>query len=228
MSDSPAVILYDQNGNPIALSETGSISVNQKGILVAGRDEDGNVKFISVFKDTGAISVVPGTTKSSLGDFFCGTDFITGSVSSQNLLTLANPSGSNVDIRVKRVVINGIVTAASTVPFLYKISRSSNFPVSGTLVQTQKRRTLSSSSIAQVRQVPVVTKASGSMWSTSPGIVAAVGSSQVSPGAHEPLVVNLEHDEIVLTSEEAIVISAGANTADWSHWVNLYWSEVES
>lgn len=55
MTDSPAVILYDQNGNPVALREGTFIDGYQPVLLMAGRDENGNVKIFETVD--GALTV---------------------------------------------------------------------------------------------------------------------------------------------------------------------------
>lgn len=46
MGDSPAVILYDQNGSEIAIADGVSLPVGKQGIMVAGKDPAGNSRFL--------------------------------------------------------------------------------------------------------------------------------------------------------------------------------------
>jgi len=59
MSDSPASILYDANGNPLSVVEGTAIPTNTPGIMALGRDGSGNARppGIHVMGDTVPTSV---------------------------------------------------------------------------------------------------------------------------------------------------------------------------
>lgn len=223
MSDSPAVILYDEDGNPVAVAEGNLLESFQKGIVIAGKDDDGYVRFVSI-NNAGTINVSDVGTASVSGSFYASTSLITGTVLSQNLASLANPIGSGNILRVVRVIVNGVLAGTSTTPFLYRISRTDTFPSNGTLITPQKRNTSLADVEGEVRQVPDVTKASGNIWVGSPGTSSAGGVFNTS--LQEPVQTIFERDNVILLPGEAIVVIADGNSSIWAHWVNFQWDEV--
>lgn len=165
------------------------------------------------------------------GSFFCASNLIGGSSSAQNLITLENPADSNLQYIVKRVLVQGVVNAASTTPFLYHLKRTTALPTGGTTLTAQKRLTSDADPTAVVRQIPTVTGATGNIWVGSPGVVLSGGllggPVSVPITLAEIVKTDLEDDSPMLAPGEAFLVSVDANTSSWNHYVILYWLEVQ-
>lgn len=225
----PETILYDENGRQIAVSQSQDVSSsNTTGIVIAGSGSDGRAHFFRVENDgtlhiTGSI-VTSTTSRSLTGSYFCATNLITGTTSSQILFTITNPVGSGRTVYVKRAIVRGVASATSTTPFLYRLGRTVNTPTTGTLLTSQAHSTSDASSVAVLRQSPTVTLSSGSMWTGSPGILNT--SAGFAGSFQDPLNVNDELGDIVLAPSQSIAFSADANTTAWRHYGQFFWHEV--
>jgi hypothetical protein len=225
MSDSPAVILYDYNGNQVCRSDGYDLApvVRQSGLIVAGITDAGKVKFFSVGAN-GALNVVTTTsTRNIVGEYLQGTGLITGSTSIQNLVTLENPVGSGRTIYSNKMEVNGVVSGASSTLFSYRIRRTTGLPTGGTILTPQKRRGIDLNAVGIVRQLPIVTADSGTMWATTPGLGIPDGKSW--SNTFEVMDTELERHEIVLSPGEALLFSADENGTNWRHWINIVWAE---
>jgi hypothetical protein len=224
-NDSPAVILYDVDGNPVAITDGDFIESFQKGIIFAGRNDDGYVTFTNIASYTGAIKTADIGTFGVVGSYYAATNLITGAAVIQNLASLENPIGSGIKIRVSRVDVRGTSNAASGTAFLYKVRRTTGLPTGGTIISSVKRDSSFGSANGIVRTGPTATSAAGAIFSGSPGTLAnSYGNS--ANGIREAININFERDELVLSSGEGFVVTADANTISWSHIVNFIWSEV--
>ena len=229
-SESPAVILYDADGNPVAIAQGDEIIATQKGLLAAGQNEDGYAEFLTISKYTGALKTTNVGSLDILGRYYAGSSLITGSASAQNLLTLENPAGSTTNIRLDRVIIKGYPVGTSTIGFLYSMNRTTGLPSGGTSLTIEQRLTTEPAAQGVVREQPMATAASGNFWVGSPGVFLSGGGSGGPAGSAsanlETLEARFEREEITVLPGEAIVIRAGANSTDWRHWVNISWFEV--
>ena len=218
----PATILYDGYGNPIAVVEDDFIFNNQPGLLFAGKDENGLVKFISV-SSAGAIKTAPVGERIVDGEYYFGSGLITGAAAPQNLVTLENPTASGKTIYLNRIIVNGTIADKFSTPFVYRLSRTTALPTGGTTQTIQKRDSTDTAAVGVIRTAPTVTAAAGSIWTGSPGLADKLTYFQ---SLTDPVATFEEKKEIVIAPGEAIVIIAEANAIVWSHWVNIHWNEV--
>lgn len=226
-SDSPASILFNIDGYAVgALFDGDFIPFDNVGLLVGGKDADGYFRYLST-SSGGTIKVTPSTGRQNQAKYFASTSQIVGSAVAQNLLTIENPSGSNVDIFINRIFVNGVLGSNSAVVFLYRINRTSALPTGGTTLTETNRNTADVSATAVVRQAPTATAAGGTLWSNAPGVsFIPVGVSNTNN--IETFNPRDEDAEIALLPGEALLVSAQANSTSWTHWVNIYWSEADS
>ena len=222
MSRNPAVILYDGYGNPLAVLEDDTIFSNSPGLLFAGKDENGLVRFFSV-SSSGAIKTAPVGERIIAGEYYFGSGTITGSATTQNLISLENPSGSGRNLYLNRVLVNGTLSDKFTTPFVYRLARTTALPTGGTLQTSQKRDSGDSSAVGVVRLAPTATAAAGSLWTGCPGVSDKTTFFQ---SLTDPVFTSEEKREIVLAPGEAVVVIANANATTWSHWTNIHWNEV--
>lgn len=106
MNDSPAVILYDVSGNPMAVQDGVVIPANTKGLLLHGSDGT-NARVLNI-DSNGAVRVqsegVPGSAVPSRAMLMGGSD-------SSNLRALrVDPSGALVTMTLPEAVANGVIT----------------------------------------------------------------------------------------------------------------------
>lgn len=106
MSDSPAVILYDVSGNPMAVQDGAAIPANTKGLLLHGSDGT-NARVLNI-DSNGAVRVqsegAPGSAVPSRAMLIGGSD-------GSNLRTLrADSSGTLVTMTLPEAVANGVIT----------------------------------------------------------------------------------------------------------------------
>lgn len=219
----PAVILYDGYGNPLAVLEDDTIFNNQSGLLFAGKDENGLVKFFSITSG-GAIHTAPVGTRTPVGDYYASTSLIAGSATEQELLSLENPIGSGRTIYINRVDVSGTIDFSFTTPFLYRFERTTVLPSGGTTLTDQLRDTSGSVAVGIAREEPTAISAAGSIWVGSPGVLTKDG--QHNSGIFQAYATFDERKEIVLAEGESVVIVAEANAVDWEHWVTIQWNEV--
>lgn len=225
----PETILYNEDGTLLAVSQSQVVSsALQPGIMVAGSGSDGRAHFFRVENDgtlhiTGSI-VTSTSSRSLTGSYFCATNLITGTTSSQTLFTITNPVGSTRTIYIKRAVVRGVASTTSTTAFLYRFGRTFNTPTSGTILPSQAHSTTDASASAVIRQSPIVTLSSGSMWTGCPGILnTSVGFTGM---YQDPLNVNDELGDIILAPSQSVAFSADANTTAWRHYGQFFWHEV--
>jgi len=219
----PSSILYDGYGQPLAVLEDDTIFSDQPGLLFAGKDENGLVKFFSV-TSSGVLKTAPTGSRTVLGEYYFGSDLITGSASDQNLISLENPAGSGINIYLNRVIINGTVTARFTSTFVYRLSRTTGLPTLGTVQTAQLRASSDIAPSGIIRLVPTATAAAGNLWTGSPGVLTKDGSHH--KGTSEAVATFEERKEIILAPGEGILIAADANDSNWSFWANLHWYET--
>lgn len=220
--DSPAVILYDNDGNPVGVLDGYTLVTDQRGLISAGIDDSNQIRFLSL-SAAGALKVTTTESRTIVGEYLQGTNLILGTAAAQNLVSLENPNASGRTIYVNRMSINGVVDGASNIPFLYRLRRASALPTGGTTLTAQKRDSTDAAPVGIVRRVPTATAAGGLMWSTSPGVFTNRGVSI--PNMFETVVTELVQNEIVLAPGEAVLFTADANSNDWNHWINLVWTE---
>jgi hypothetical protein len=216
-------ILYDGYGTPLAVLEDDTIFSDQPGLLFAGKDENGLVKFFSV-TSSGAIQTTPVASRTVVGDYYASSALITGAATEQELLTLENPAGSGRTMYVNRVEVNGVIDSRFTTAFLYRVERTSALPTGGTTLTAQLRDTSDSAAVGVVREEPTATSAAGSIWVGSPGVLTKDGLH--TNGIFQAVATFEERKEIVLAEGEAVVVVAAANSTDWEHWVTIQWNEV--
>lgn len=219
----PAVILYDGYGNPLAVLEDDTIFSDQPGVLFAGKDDSGLVRFFSVTSN-GVVKTAVTGERTVLGEYYFGSSLITGAASTQTLLTLENPSGSGNNIYLNKVIINGTVSSTFSTPFVYTLTRAAALPTGGTIQTAQLRSTTDASPVGVIRTLPSATAAVGSIWTGSPGVISNKGAFFQT--LTEATATFEERKEIVIAPGQAVVVTAGVNSTDWSHWVNLHWNEV--
>ena len=221
--ESPAVILFDQRGNPLACSDGYDLApvVDQKGLIVAGQTSTGKVRFFSV-GNNGALNVISATSgRNIVGEYLIGTNLLDGYTSAQNLLSLENPVGSNRIIYLSKALITGTVISPSSIIFSYTLSRTIGLPSLGSVIISQKRASTDLAAVGIVRLSPDAVVDSGIMWATTVG----VGNVDSFSNMFSAVNTELERHEIVLNAGEGILISCGANSPDWFHWINLVWCE---
>lgn len=226
MSDSPASILFNIDGYAVgALFNGDFIPFDNTGLLVGGRDDDGYFRYLST-SATGSIKVTPSTGRVNQAKYFASTSKIAGSVSAQNLLTIENPLGSTVDVFINRIFVNGVLDSTSSIVFLYKISRTTAVPTSGTILTEANRNLADVAASAIVREGSTATAAAGYFWANSPGLTTNRGPTNVNN--IESFSPREEEAEIVLAPGEGLLVSAQANATSWTHWVNIFWAEADN
>lgn len=225
MSDSPASILFNIDGYAVgALFDGNFIPFDNVGLLVGGQDVDGYFRYLQT-SPVGTLQVTQTSGRQNQFKYFAATGQITGSASDQNLLTIENPVGSNVDIFINRIFVNGVLSGVSSVQFLYKISRTTALPTGGVVLNAASRNTSNPSATAVIRETPTATAAAGEFWVNSPGLSTlrfAMNTNNI-----ETFNPREEDAEIVLNPGEALLILTEANSTSWSHWVNILWTEAD-
>lgn len=220
----PAVILYDGYGTPLAVVENDTVFSDQPGLLFAGKDDNGLVKFFNI-TSSGAIHTAAVGTRTPVGDYYAATSIVGGAIVSQNLLTIENPASSGRTIYINRVEVSGTIRPWFTAPFLYRFDRTTGLPSGGTSLTAQLRDTSDLSPVGIVRQSPTsATAAAGSLWVGSAGLMTNLGQS--TNGISKVSATFDERKEIVLAEGEAVVLVAEANAVTWSHWIVVQWNEV--
>lgn len=219
----PAVILYDGYGTPLAVLENDTIFSDQPGLIFAGKDDNGMVKFFNI-TSSGAIHTAPVGIRTPVGDYYASTALIGGVAAEQELLSLENPASSGRTIYINRIEVSGTVPARFTTPFLYRFERTSGLPTGGTILTDQLRDTSASAAVGIAREEPTATSAAGSIWVGSPGVLTKDG--QHNTGLFQAVASFDERKEIVLAEGEGVVVVAGANDTGWDHWVTIQWNEV--
>lgn len=225
--DSPIAVLYNADGQPLAVSQSQDVSgVLQPGLVIVGSGSDGKAHFFKVTTD-GALHITGSiltTTRKLTGSYFCSSEMINGSTSSQILITITNPVNSGRTIFIKRTIVQGIAIDVATLPFLYHLGRTTDTPISGTTLFVQRHSAQDAVAVAVVRQGATTTLASGSMWVGAPGIFTLQSGFQ---GEMRPsLDVVDELNDIVLAQSESLAFSVDANTVDWRHYGQFFWHEV--
>jgi hypothetical protein len=226
MNRSPAVILYDGYGTPLATLEDNIVFGEQPGLLLAGKDDNGLVRFFSV-TNVGAIRTTSVGERSPVGEYYFGSALIIGTILTQNLISLENPSGSGRNLYLNRIIVNGTLNSVFSTPFIYSLTRTTGLPTGGTIQSSQKRNTLDGAPVGIVRVSPTATAASGTIWTASPGVRAGgVGGGSFFQAIKESIATFNEQKEIVIAPGEGLLITAGPNSIDWRHWANLHWNET--
>jgi hypothetical protein len=223
-NDSPAVILYDADGNPIAIADGDAIQYFQKGIIFAGKTDDGYASFASI-ASTNALKIADVGSYTINGSYYAGSNLIPGSAATQNLFSIGNPIGSSVSIRVYRMDVRGNTTSNSSTAFLYKLRRTSGLPSGGTILSSVNRESSDPAASGIIRSAPTATATGGSLWSAAGGTYSNNAGLSLS-NVHQGLMVNFERNEFVLAPGEGLVVTADANTINWTHVVNVAWNEV--
>lgn len=157
------------------------------------------------------------------GEFRVGVGFVTGSASAQNLVSIENPTASPIKVYVKRMDVDGIASAASTVLYLYRVSRTTGLP-SGTPITVDRRASSEATAVAVVRSVPTATAASGDLHVTSPGTLLTIAGG-FAPTTFPIFESSAEVNDEVLAPGEAVMVRCEANAVTWSHYVNIFWQE---
>jgi len=223
MSRNPAVILYDASGNPLAVMDGDVLGASQPGLMFAGKDADGYVRFFSITA-TGVLQTAIASSRNVVGDYYASSSLIAGQATNQNLLSIENPISSGRTIYINRIEVNGVIDSRFTTAFLYHVGRSVATPTGGTALTAQLRDTGDAAVTGIVRQEPTATAASGSIWVGSPGLLTKDG--QQNSGLFQAVAIFEERKEIVLSEGEGILIWAEANDIAWDHWVIVHWNEV--
>ena len=223
MSRSPAVILYDGYGAPLAVLEDDAIFSDQPGILFAGKDKNGLVRFLNV-TTSGTLQTAPGSLREPVGDYYASSALIRGKKVEHELVSIENPIGSGRIIYINKIEVNGVIDTRFTTAYLYRVGRTVGLPTGGTLLISQLRDTSGQAAIGIVREKPTATSAAGSIWVGSPGIFAKHGS--FTNGIFKAIATFNERKEVILAEGEGIVVIAEANHKNWEHWVTIQWNEV--
>ena len=222
-SRNPATILYDGYGTPLAVLEDNTVFSDQPGLIFAGKDENGLVRFVSI-TSAGAINTVSTPRRNVDGDYYACTSLISGSKLEQILATIENPASSGKTIYISKIEVNGVIDTKFSTAFLYKVGRTVTLPSGGVILSEQLRKTSDASAVGIVREEPSAVADSGSIWVGSPGVLTKHG--QHSNGIFKAVATFNEDKEIVLLSGESIVVIAEANDESWEHWVTFQWNEV--
>jgi hypothetical protein len=225
MSESPVVVLYDASGLPVCIVDGYDVTLvsGQKGIISAGITAAGIVKFLSV-GNNGALNVISNTSgRNIIGEYLIGTGLIDGYIEAQNLLSMENPVGSNRIIYLSHIEITGTVINSSLIIFSYEVRRTIGMPELGTILNSQKRSSSDLDAAGVVRLGPSAAPQEGVMWATTVG--TGEFGKPIQSNVFHAINTEVERHEIVLKEGEGILISCGANSADWLHWINLTWDE---
>jgi hypothetical protein len=174
---------------------------------------------------SGAMKVADIGSRNVLGAYRCGSGQIAGAASTQNLLSIENPTGSGKTVAVKRIEVQGpTVTVSLTLKFLYLVGRTTGLPTVGTTLTAQKRATADATAVAVVRQGPTATAATGNMWSgTGEQLFTAVGSGN----AFQNIAFgeSRESDDVLLAPGEGLLVRAETNNTGYFHSVDVSWEE---
>lgn len=160
-----------------------------------------------------------------MSDFLATSGGITGSVAAQNLLSIENPVGNTWNVFVKNINAQGAVVALSAAVFSYKASRTTGAP-SGGISITAFSKVSSATATAVLRSAPTATAAGGALSSVNAGTLLGLAAS----GSFTPAQLGMfdteeTDDAIMLAPGEALLVHAEANSADWTHYVNIEWAE---
>ena len=246
MTDGPAVVLVDFEGNEVTLEEGQTIIATNSGLLILGKDGttarflkvDANGSPVIVGAGTagsptgGVVSVQGvsggqpiavsdvGSTRVSAGQYFASTDLINGAAAAQNLLTITNPAASGKLVYINSLDMRGFSTGNSSVNFMYKLLRTASTPTGGTILNFQKRATEDDTSVVTLRTLPTTTYAPGILWASSPGHTGRPVEIDFT------FFTEADKNEIQLAENESLVIYVDANSTIWKHWINISWYEV--
>lgn len=172
------------------------------------------------------ISGIPLPVREISGSFKCSTNgFLTGSLSSQVLLTIENPVTSSSTVFIKKILVKSVPTNISTTVFSYHIGRvtSGSFPVSGTVLVSQKNLSTETNTQAVLRQLSSASIAPGNMWISSPGILET--SSGFVRQIEDSFQGESDFEDIRLIPGECLAVWVDANLTSWNHGISIYWQE---
>lgn len=159
------------------------------------------------------------------GIYYANTGFITGSSSAINLMSLENPADNASLIQVLRAFVRSVPTGllSTTTPFMQVLSRAMNV-ASGSVVTAGQQNTLDPGSACVVRQSPVGSAVSGSIWSDSPGSIISF-SGLAGPGSLNEAFPQPNTNSLILQPGEAVMFYVGTASTSWKHWCSITWVE---
>jgi hypothetical protein len=161
-----------------------------------------------------------------IGYYLASSNVIGGSVNPQNLLSIENPTGSTVNVVVKRITVSGVQSALSALVFSYHVGRTTAKPTAGTVLTAQQRNSADAAPTAVVRTGPTATAAAGQCWALSPQLILGLTLSGVSPFFDLPAYESANDGEaILLAPGEGMLVSVDGNLATWNHTVRVFWGE---
>jgi hypothetical protein len=162
------------------------------------------------------------------GAYFAASGAITGNVGpgTQNLLSIHNPNGSAINVVIKKITVQGILTTISTLLFSYTMARTTGaLPNGGTTIIGARRRTTEPAASAIVISGPTATAGAVLYASYTPGFILGAVLSGASAPQPIQLIESDEDSFIVLESNQGLVVQAGANLTTWTHFVGIEWTE---
>lgn len=217
-------LLYDDEGNFVAISSGSILNVTQSYFPVAAKTDTGVTTPLIVAPGSTGLKVAVVGTRNVVGSYFASYGFVAGAASVQNLFSIDNPANSGRSIAIKRFGIDGVANAGTTVAFLYHLGRTFVTSSSGTVQSAQKRATTDQTPVAVCRTGQSSSYQPGSIWVYSPGIVGTLVGSMV-PSLTEAVETQLEVNEIILAPNEGLAVKADTNATAWNHFGFVFWQE---
>lgn len=167
-------------------------------------------------------------TRQLAGSYRFGSSQMSGATGITSMFSIENPTGSGVNIYIKRMELQSVPLAVVSIPMVLRIGRVMLMPISGPSTFYQKSNTSASTGgRAIVRQYfPVASLATGAMWTGNFGMrMTDVGSWNPTPAVvfSEPR----ESDDVVLAPNEALLVQQDANLGglQWRHSLDMSWDE---
>lgn len=133
MSRNPAVILYNADGVPMAVSDGVAIPVGTQGLIAAGKDAAGNSRFMRTETD-GTVGV---SQKPTEEETFTAISIGTAIGNNKSMLSVYNPSASTKLVKLREIYIrNSQTTAVTGVAGEFRLFRWAHnvAPTGGTVV----------------------------------------------------------------------------------------------
>lgn len=175
-----------------------------------------------------AVRVADGGTRQIAGSYRFGSSQMSGATGTTSMFSIENPTGSGVNVYIKRMELQSIPLSVASIPMVMRIGRVMLMPISGPSTFYQKSNTSASTGgRAIVRQYfPVASLATGSMWTGNFGMrLTDVGAWTPQPSVifSEPR----ETDDVVLAPNEALLVQQDANLGGlvWRHSLDMSWDE---
>lgn len=190
------------------------------GLIQAGRQNNAGSRYVAAPGWFGNRIIV--------GSYRAKIVPVTGSVATQMVASITNPTGSTNNVYIKHINVCGILgnASGSAQKFFYHVGRSAGTPSAGTTLTVQKNRTSQPNPFGIVHMNPTVTPSAGGMWYGSPGlIISGSGGASFVPTPFDIFQEPREGDDVVLAVGETLVVWADANNTGWTHGVSFSWDE---